>query len=55
MMRERFIPRILETKPDDLVDASGKNLDPHKIWTAMFKNGRASSRALPLCGHRAPT
>ena len=38
MMRERFIPRILETKPDDLIDASGKNLDPHKIWNAMFKN-----------------
>src|SRR6187549_3266895 len=38
MMRERFIPRILETNPDDLIDASGKNLDPHRIWTAMFKN-----------------
>lgn len=41
MMRERFIPRILEeqaTSPDALVDASGNNLDPHKIWNAMFKN-----------------
>ena len=38
MMRERFIPRILETPCDDLVDASGKNLDPHKFWAAMFRN-----------------
>jgi L-alanine-DL-glutamate epimerase-like enolase superfamily enzyme len=38
MMRERFIPRILETAPEDLVDASGTNLDPHKIWAAMFRN-----------------
>jgi len=38
MMRERFIPHILETPADDLVDASGKNLDPHTIWAAMFWN-----------------
>ena len=37
MMRERFIPRILETAPDELIDASGVNLDPHKIWAAMFR------------------
>ena len=38
MMRERFIPRLLETTPDDLIDNSGCNLDPHKIWATMFKN-----------------
>ena len=31
LMRERFIPRVLEATPNSLIDASGKNLDPHKI------------------------
>ena len=38
LMRERFIPRILEANPDSLIDDSGKNLDPHKIWNTMFTN-----------------
>ena len=38
LIRERFIPRILEAAPDTLVDDSSDNLDPHKIWAAMFKN-----------------
>ena len=38
LMRERFIPRVLEAEPDSLVDASGNNLDPHKIWATMFTN-----------------
>src|SRR5688500_17251859 len=38
LMRERFIPRLLEAKPESLVDDSGQNLDPHKIWNAMFTN-----------------
>src|SRR5436309_13822554 len=38
LMRERFIPRPMEASPDSLIDASGKNLDPHKIWATMFKN-----------------
>ncbi len=38
LMRERFIPRILEAIPDSLIDDSGNNLDPHKIWNAMFTN-----------------
>src|SRR4029450_646164 len=38
LMRERFIPRVLEAAPDSLIDSSGKNLDPHKIWAAMFTN-----------------
>jgi L-alanine-DL-glutamate epimerase-like enolase superfamily enzyme len=37
-MRERFIPRILEADPESLVDATGNNLDPHKIWSCMFTN-----------------
>jgi L-alanine-DL-glutamate epimerase-like enolase superfamily enzyme len=38
LMRERFIPRVLEATPDSLIDSSGKNLDPHKIWNTMFTN-----------------
>lgn len=38
LMRERFIPRILETDPASLIDDSGRNLDPHKIWNVMYTN-----------------
>ena len=38
LMRERFIPRILEADPASLVDDAGTNLDPHKIWNCMFTN-----------------
>ncbi|BBK34928.1 mandelate racemase [Allostella sp. ATCC 35155] len=38
LMRERFIPRVLEAKPDSLVDAAHDNLDPFAIWTAMMTN-----------------
>jgi L-alanine-DL-glutamate epimerase-like enolase superfamily enzyme len=38
LMRERFIPRILEAPADSLLDEAGDNLDPHKIWAAMMTN-----------------
>jgi L-alanine-DL-glutamate epimerase-like enolase superfamily enzyme len=38
LMRERFIPRIMEADPATLVDDTGANLDPHKIWNCMFTN-----------------
>ena len=38
LMRERFIPRILEADPATLNDDSGANLDPHKVWACMFRN-----------------
>jgi L-alanine-DL-glutamate epimerase-like enolase superfamily enzyme len=38
LMRERFIPRIMEADPASLVDEAGTNLDPHKIWNCMFTN-----------------
>ena len=38
LMRERFIPRVLEADPKSLVDDAGTNLDPHRIWAAMFRN-----------------
>jgi len=38
LMRERFIPRILEAEPATLVDETHGNLDPHKIWARMMVN-----------------
>ena len=37
LMRERFIPRALEAKPDTLLDARGV-LCPHKVWETMMRN-----------------
>src|ERR1700733_1934110 len=38
LMRERFIPRIVEAKPETMLNAAGDNLDPEAIWNTMFKN-----------------
>src|SRR5438067_13466065 len=38
LIRERFRDRILEAKPECLLNESGDNLDPPKIWTAMMTN-----------------
>ena len=38
LMRERFIPRVLQADPAALLDEGGGNLDPHKVWAAMFTN-----------------
>jgi L-alanine-DL-glutamate epimerase-like enolase superfamily enzyme len=38
LMRERFIPRILGAPPESLLDDAGENLDPNRVWAAMFKN-----------------
>jgi L-alanine-DL-glutamate epimerase-like enolase superfamily enzyme len=37
LMRERFIPRVLEALPETLLDARGV-LCPHKIWDTMMHN-----------------
>jgi len=38
LMRERFIPRVLQTEPASLIDDAGTNIDPHKVWATMFTN-----------------
>lgn len=38
LIRERFAPRILNASPVDLLDGAGSNLDPERIWAAMFRN-----------------
>ena len=37
LMRERFIPRVLEARPETLLDERGI-LSPHKTWAAMMTN-----------------
>lgn len=36
LLRERFIPRILDAAPGSLLSDDEKNLDPHKIWAVMM-------------------
>src|SRR5271170_5670742 len=38
LIRERFAPRILEADPKSLLDATGANLDPDRIWACMMTN-----------------
>jgi L-alanine-DL-glutamate epimerase-like enolase superfamily enzyme len=38
LIRERFRPRIMEAKPETLLDDSSTNLDPTKIWSCMMTN-----------------
>lgn len=37
LLRERFIPRLLEAEPAALIDAAGL-IDPAKAWTVMMRN-----------------
>lgn len=38
LLRDRFIPRLLKTPDDALIDDSGSNLDPAKIWSVVMRN-----------------
>ena len=38
LMRERFIPRVMEADAATLVTDDGANIDPHKVWACMFRN-----------------
>ena len=38
LLNERFLPRLREAKPDNLISDAGDNLDPHKIWATMMVN-----------------
>ena len=38
LIRERFMPRILQADPQSLLNDAGDNLDPHKIWSCMMTN-----------------
>jgi len=38
LMRERFIPRILESQAEALLNDAGTNIDPHRVWDCMYTN-----------------
>ncbi len=38
LIRERFAPRVLDAAPDALLDASGDNLDPDRVWSTLMSN-----------------
>ena len=38
LMRERFIPRILESQAEALLNDAGTNIDPHRVWECMYTN-----------------
>jgi L-alanine-DL-glutamate epimerase-like enolase superfamily enzyme len=38
LVRERFVPRVLEAAPGSLLNEAGDNLDPHRIWACMMTN-----------------
>jgi len=38
LLRDRFVPRLKTADPEALVDASGENLDPMRIWDVVMRN-----------------
>src|ERR1700758_5603028 len=38
LIREGFAPRLLEAEPKSLLDATGENLDPDRVWACMMTN-----------------
>src|SRR3954452_3843414 len=38
LIRERFVPRLLAAEPRTLLDDTGDNLDPHRIWATLMQN-----------------
>jgi D(-)-tartrate dehydratase len=38
LIRERFASRLLEARPEVLLNAAGDNLDPDRIWKTLMQN-----------------
>jgi L-alanine-DL-glutamate epimerase-like enolase superfamily enzyme len=38
LLRERFLPRLLAAEPASLLDESGDNLDPERVWATVMAN-----------------
>jgi L-alanine-DL-glutamate epimerase-like enolase superfamily enzyme len=38
LLRDRFVPRLLAADPRSLVDDTGDNFDPFKIWNIVMRN-----------------
>src|SRR5438445_2012478 len=44
-MRARFIPRILETEPNSLLNEAGDNFDADKILSVMMRNEKSGGHS----------
>src|SRR5882724_8205101 len=38
LIRERFAPRLKDADPKTLLDDTGDNLDPDKVWAVLMSN-----------------
>ena len=38
LLHERFIPRLKAAEPARIVDDTGENLDPFRVWTVLMQN-----------------
>ncbi|OLB31448.1 MAG: mandelate racemase [Acidobacteria bacterium] len=38
LLRDRFLPRLKAAPPDSLLDETGENFDPHRIWAIVMGN-----------------
>src|SRR3712207_1262694 len=36
LLRDRFIPRLMEADPPSLLADDGQNFDPHRIWATLM-------------------
>src|SRR3974390_717874 len=52
-MRARFIPRIMSSDPASLLDNSGHNLDPARIFACMMWRGKTRGPSEPSSSLRS--
>jgi D(-)-tartrate dehydratase len=38
LLRDRFIPRLRAADPQSMLDTTGENFDPHRIWAILMRN-----------------
>ena len=38
MLRDRFLPRVKAAPAESLLDETGENFDPHRIWAVVMRN-----------------
>jgi L-alanine-DL-glutamate epimerase-like enolase superfamily enzyme len=38
LLRDRFIPRLKAVPSESLLDPTGENLDPHRVWEVVMRN-----------------
>src|SRR3981081_2180884 len=38
LLRDRFIPRLRAAPADSLLDETGQNFDPHRLWSVIMRN-----------------